>query len=119
MVTSQGRLMINEIRYFLLYIHYIFLGSGGCDLSGDKRTAEQSFDHKLTKSNAALALSCNAKFNDKKGNEATDWQQGKPVEVHRSYKFQKYSKYAPEDGVRYVIIKYNLFSNYVFFVNLY
>ena len=88
----------------LSIIHFLhFSGSGGCDLSGDKRTAEESFDQKLTKSNAAIALSCNAEFNDKKGNESTDWQNGKPVRVHRSYKFQKYSKYAPEDGVRCVI----------------
>ena len=89
--------------YFLSSIFYTFSGSGGCDLSGNKRTAEESFDQKLTKSNAAIALSCNAEFNDKKGNESTNWQNGKPVRVHRSYKFQKYSKYAPEDGVRCVI----------------
>ena len=89
--------------YFLSSIFYTFSGSGGCDLSGNKRTAEESFDQKLTKSNAAIALSCNAEFNDKKGNESTNWQKGKPVRVHRSYKFQKYSKYAPEDGVRCVI----------------
>jgi hypothetical protein len=87
----------------IIYFFYIFSGSGGCDLSGNKRTAEESFDQKLTKSNAAIALSCNAEFNDKKGNESTNWQNGKPVRVHRSYKFQKYSKYAPEDGVRCVI----------------
>ena len=81
-------------------IFFIFLGSGGRDLSGNKRTAEQSFDQTLTKSNAAIAVSCNAKFNDKKGNESTDWQEGKPIRVCRSYKFQKHSKYAPDAGVR-------------------
>ena len=72
-------------------------------MSGNKRTAEQTFDQSLTKSNAAIALSCNAKFNDKKGNESTDWENGKPIRVCRSYKFSKYSRFAPEDGVRYVI----------------
>ena len=79
---------------------FIFPGSGGRDLSGNKRTAEQSFDQTLTKSNAAIAVSCNAKFNEKKGNESTDWQKGKPIRVCRSYKFKKFSKYAPEVGVR-------------------
>jgi len=80
---------------------FTYTGSGGRDLSGNKRTAEQSFDQTLTKSNAAIAVSCNAKFNDKKGNESTDWQEGKPIRVCRSYKFQKHSKYAPDAGVRY------------------
>ena len=79
---------------------FIFPGSGGRDLSGNKRTAEQSFDQTLTKSNAAIAVSCNAKLNEKKGNESTDWQKGKPIRVCRSYKFKKFSKYAPEVGVR-------------------
>ena len=77
-----------------------FPGSGGRDLSGNKRTAEQSFDQTLTRSNAAIAVSCNAKFNDKKGNQSEDWEAGKPIRVCRSYKFQKYSKYAPDVGVR-------------------
>ena len=46
---------------------FSYTGSGGRDLSGNKRTAEQSFDQELTKSNAAIAVSCNAKFNDKDG----------------------------------------------------
>merc|ERR1712223_2272443 len=80
---------------------FTYTGSGGRDLSGNKRTAEQTFDQSLTKSNAAIALSCNAKFNDKKGNESTDWENVKPIRVCRSYKFSKYSRFAPEDGVRY------------------
>lgn len=49
----------------------------------------------------ALALNCNAPFNDKKGGEATDWKAGKPVRVVRNYKLKKYSKYAPSEGNRY------------------
>ena len=30
---------------------FTYTGSGGRDLSGNKRTAEQSFDQKLTKTN--------------------------------------------------------------------
>lgn len=79
---------------------FTYTGSGGRDLSGNKRTAAQSFDQTLTKSNAAIAVSCNAEFNDEKGNESTDWQDGKPIRVCRSWKFQKHSKFAPDEGVR-------------------
>lgn len=46
-------------------------------------------------------MNCNAKFDDKKGAEAEDWKNGKPVRVIRSSRLGKYSKYAPEDGFRY------------------
>lgn len=49
----------------------------------------------------ALALNCNAKFNDKTGAEAKNWKAGKPVRVVRNYKLSKHSKYAPKDGNRY------------------
>ena len=87
----------NLISWILLYL----LGSGGRDLSGNKRTAEQSFDQTLTKSNAAIAVSCNAKFNDVEGAESSDWKKGKPIRVCRSFKFKKHSKFAPDVGVRY------------------
>ena len=80
---------------------FIFPGSGGRDLSGNKRTAEQSFDQTLTRSNAAIAVSCNAKFNDQEGAESNDWKKGKPIRVCRSFKFKKHSKFAPDVGVRY------------------
>ena len=91
---------VPPLLFCLLFHNFIFPGSGGRDLSGNKRTAEQSFDQTLTRSNAAIAVSCNAKFNDKKGNESTDWQDGKPIRVCRSWKFQKHSKFAPDEGVR-------------------
>ncbi|TRZ03334.1 hypothetical protein DNTS_027491 [Danionella cerebrum] len=80
---------------------FTYTGSGGRDLSGNKRTAEQSCDQKLTNMNRALALNCNAKVNDKDGAEAKDWKAGKPVRVVRSSKGRKHSKYCPEDGNRY------------------
>ncbi|XP_073485733.1 E3 ubiquitin-protein ligase UHRF1-like [Aquarana catesbeiana] len=80
---------------------FTYTGSGGRDLSGNKRTAEQSCDQKLTNMNRALALNCNARINDKEGAEAKDWQAGKPVRVVRNAKGRKHSKYAPEDGNRY------------------
>ncbi|XP_053319571.1 E3 ubiquitin-protein ligase UHRF1 [Spea bombifrons] len=80
---------------------FTYTGSGGRDLSGNKRTAEQSCDQKLSNMNRALALNCSAPINDKTGSVAKDWKAGKPVRVVRSSKGRKHSKYAPEDGNRY------------------
>ncbi|KAG7170928.1 E3 ubiquitin-protein ligase UHRF1-like [Homarus americanus] len=88
---------------------FTYTGSGGRDLSGNKRTAEQSCDQQLTRMNRALALNCNTPVN-KNGAEATDWKGGKPVRVVRNAKGRKHSKYAPEEGNRYdgiyKIVKY-------------
>ncbi|XP_062230448.1 E3 ubiquitin-protein ligase ORTHRUS 2-like [Phragmites australis] len=65
---------------------FLYTGSGGRDLSGNKRTnKEQSSDQKFEKLNAALRISC---------------LRGYPVRVVRSHK-EKRSSYAPESGVRY------------------
>ncbi|XP_025191295.1 E3 ubiquitin-protein ligase UHRF1-like [Melanaphis sacchari] len=80
---------------------FMYTGSGGRDLSGNKRTALQSCDQELTRYNRALALNCNAEINNKEGATATDWKKGKPVRVVRNYKLHKHSKYAPEVGNRY------------------
>ncbi|KAI4323095.1 hypothetical protein L6164_022730 [Bauhinia variegata] len=65
---------------------FLYTGSGGRDLSGNKRTnKEQSFDQKFEKSNKALQVSC---------------LKGYPVRVVRSHK-EKRSSYAPEKGLRY------------------
>lgn len=81
---------------------FTYTGSGGRDLSGNKRTAEQSCDQTLTRMNRALAKGCKAPLDDKKGGDAgADWRKGKPVRVVRSCKGRKHSKYAPEEGNRY------------------
>ncbi|KAF8725435.1 hypothetical protein HU200_019957 [Digitaria exilis] len=65
---------------------FLYTGSGGRDLSGNKRTnKEQSSDQKFEKMNAALRISC---------------MKGYPVRVVRSHK-EKRSSYAPESGLRY------------------
>ncbi|XP_022134817.1 E3 ubiquitin-protein ligase ORTHRUS 2-like isoform X2 [Momordica charantia] len=65
---------------------FLYTGSGGRDLSGNKRTSkDQSFDQKFEKSNKALQVSC---------------LKGYPVRVVRSHK-EKRSSYAPEKGLRY------------------
>uniref|UniRef100_A0A671UE37 E3 ubiquitin-protein ligase UHRF n=1 Tax=Sparus aurata TaxID=8175 RepID=A0A671UE37_SPAAU len=89
---------------------FTYTGSGGRDLSGNKRTAEQSCDQTLTHMNRALALNCNIPVNAKNGAEAKNWKEGKPVRVVRSCKGRKHSKYSPEEGNRYdgiyKIVKY-------------
>ncbi len=67
---------------------FLYTGSGGRDLSGNKRTAKQSLDQTLDRYNAALARNWNTKA----------WKKGKPVRVIRSSKLTKTSHgdYAPE-----------------------
>ncbi|GAB4860345.1 E3 ubiquitin-protein ligase ORTHRUS 2 [Ancistrocladus abbreviatus] len=65
---------------------FLYTGSGGRDLSGNKRTnKEQTSDQTFTLGNEALRLSC---------------KKGYPVRVVRSHK-EKRSNYAPEKGLRY------------------
>ncbi|XP_077464044.1 E3 ubiquitin-protein ligase UHRF1 [Stigmatopora argus] len=89
---------------------FTYTGSGGRDLSGNKRTAEQSCDQTLTHMNRALALNCNIPVNAKNGAQAKNWKDGKPVRVVRNCKGRKHSKYSPEEGNRYdgiyKIVKY-------------
>ncbi|XP_045779852.1 E3 ubiquitin-protein ligase UHRF1-like [Maniola jurtina] len=82
---------------------FTYTGSGGRDLSGNKRTAEQSCDQQFTRQNRALARNCAAKPVSERGGDAGDnWRQGKPVRVMRSYKMRKaFPKYAPPEGIRY------------------
>jgi len=80
---------------------FTYTGSGGRDLSGNKRTAEQSSDQELTRTNAAIAVNCDCPLDQKNGGEAVDWKKGKPIRVVRGYKGAKHSKYAPEAGNRY------------------
>jgi len=81
---------------------FTYTGSGGRDLSGNKRTAPQSSDQELTRTNAAIAVNCNVKFDDKKGGDAGEkWREGKPIRVVRGYKGAKHSKFAPTEGCRY------------------
>ncbi|XP_021188039.3 E3 ubiquitin-protein ligase UHRF1 [Helicoverpa armigera] len=82
---------------------FTYTGSGGRDLSGNKRTAGQSFDQTLTRENRALARNCAVKQISEEGGDAGDnWRSGKPVRVVRSFKMLKhFPKYAPKEGNRY------------------
>ncbi|XP_048006035.1 E3 ubiquitin-protein ligase UHRF1-like [Leguminivora glycinivorella] len=82
---------------------FTYTGSGGRDLSGNKRTAGQSCDQTLTRENKALARNCAAGRVSEEGGDAGEaWRAGKPVRVVRSYKMLKhFPKYAPKEGIRY------------------
>ncbi|KAJ2954656.1 hypothetical protein O0L34_g2952 [Tuta absoluta] len=82
---------------------FTYTGSGGRDLSGNKRTAGQSCDQTLTRENRALARNCAVKEVCASGADAGDnWRNGKPVRVVRSFKMIKhFPKYAPKEGIRY------------------
>eukprot|EP00727_Mastigamoeba_balamuthi_P001629 m51a1_g11463 putative e3 ubiquitin-protein ligase uhrf1 (337) ;mRNA; r:12483-14621 len=84
----------------------LYTGSGGRDLSGNKRTAKQSRDQTLERGNLALAINCFAHdecpdCTVKKacGYCLSRWREGRPIRVCRSYKNK--SPYAPTRGVRY------------------
>ncbi|KAJ1834460.1 hypothetical protein LPJ63_001945 [Coemansia sp. RSA 2711] len=82
---------------------FVYTGSGGYDLSGNKRQAKvQSFDQELTRQNRGLALACAAPLDEKNGGTAANWKQSTPIRVCRSYKVAKmHPEYAPAEGVRY------------------
>ncbi|XP_055007254.1 E3 ubiquitin-protein ligase UHRF2 isoform X2 [Boleophthalmus pectinirostris] len=80
---------------------FTYTGSGGRDLSGNKRIGEHCFDQTLTHMNRALASNCDAPLDDKVGAESRNWRAGKPVRVVRSSKGRRISQYAPEEGNRY------------------
>ncbi|KAJ2142136.1 hypothetical protein IW142_004479 [Coemansia sp. RSA 564] len=82
---------------------FVYTGSGGYDLSGNKRQAKvQSFDQELTRQNRGLALACAAPLDDKVGGTAKNWKQSSAIRVCRSYKVAKlHPEYAPAEGVRY------------------
>ena len=65
---------------------FTFTGSGGRDLSGNRRTAPQSRDQELRGGNRALAVNL--------------WRQ-QPMRVVRGYKLGRQSRFAPSAGYRY------------------
>lgn len=77
---------------------FYFTGSGGRDLKGNRRNAEQSCSQKLTAVNLALAKNCNAPINVKGASAGDNWREGMPIRVVRS---RNASKFAPERGYRY------------------
>ncbi|XP_058797408.1 E3 ubiquitin-protein ligase UHRF1-like isoform X2 [Phymastichus coffea] len=78
---------------------FIYTGAGGHGAKG--ALSVPIGNQTLTRANKALALNCNAEFNDEVGATATDWRAGIPVRVIRNYKLAKFSQYAPTEGNRY------------------
>lgn len=59
-------------------------------------------DQLLTNQNKAIALTCNAPFNDEVGATARNWRKSRPIRVCRSRQRAKsHPEFAPEEGFRY------------------
>lgn len=80
---------------------FIYTGSGGRDLDGNRRVAPQSRDQIFTSGNMALARNCACFLSDKGGDAGKNWRKGKPVRVFRSFRALNHSAYAPAQGIRY------------------
>ncbi|KAJ3349435.1 E3 ubiquitin-protein ligase uhrf1 [Allomyces javanicus] len=85
---------------------FYYTGAGGRDLKKDDknlRTAAQSKAQELKGANLALAKTCAAKVNDKKGAEARDWRKSRAVRVVRGAACAKHADegIAPAAGYRY------------------
>ena len=63
-------------------VSFFYTGSGGRNLSGNKRTAVQSSDQTLDRTNEAIAWSCMVQPESDQGGDAGErWKEGKPVRV--------------------------------------
>ena len=84
----------------------LYTGSGGKDLSGNKRNGVPTFDQVLTRCNLAMTLNgvCHKDCPRCTETRACDecrarWREGMPIRVCRSAKL--HSQYAPRVGLRY------------------
>ncbi|XP_050683115.1 E3 ubiquitin-protein ligase UHRF1-like isoform X2 [Leptidea sinapis] len=82
---------------------FTYCGSGGRDLSGNRRTAAHSTHQTLTRENRALARNCAVEPVCEDGGDAgEDWRNGRPVRVVRAYKMMRhFPEFAPSEGFRY------------------
>ncbi|RUS31121.1 hypothetical protein BC938DRAFT_478422 [Jimgerdemannia flammicorona] len=82
---------------------FTYTGSGGRDLTGNKRTGSQTADQALDRFNLALAKTCHAGLNEKFGADAGDlWYKSGPIRVVRSDKLKRHHPmFAPAEGQRY------------------
>jgi hypothetical protein len=61
--------------------------------------------------NKALAITCNALFNEEFGATAQNWRKSRPIRVCRTYRrYKTHPQFAPKEGIRYdglyKIVKY-------------
>lgn len=83
---------------------FIFSGCGGkLNVSRGRRSVKRmTHDQVLTNHNKALAITCNAPFNEERGATALNWRKSRPIRVCRSsLRAETHPEYAPEEGVRY------------------
>ncbi|KAI8388306.1 PUA-like domain-containing protein [Radiomyces spectabilis] len=90
---------------------FLYTGSGGRNLEGNKRMGKHASDQELTRFNLSLAMTCAAPVDAKNGAEAANWKESRAIRVCRTKKLAVYHpEYAPSDGVRYdgvyKIVKY-------------
>ena len=81
-----------------------YTGSGGRDLSGNKRAAKQTSAQTLDRSNLALAMTCDAPVDKEKGADAKDWKKSRAIRLVRTDKMhlrKGHGEFAPKLGCRY------------------
>jgi hypothetical protein len=75
---------------------------GGVRRKGCVDHSQVKTSQTLTRSNRALAITCDAPLNEEVGARARNWRKSRPVRVCRSAYLSKTNpKFAPSEGVRY------------------
>lgn len=99
MVLSKGLKEDKDKGY-----QFVFSGSGGklkvsC---GRLSVKHMTHDQVLTNHNKAIAITCNAPFDEKRGATAHNWRKSRPIRVCRSsLRAETHPEYAPDEGIRY------------------
>lgn len=85
-----------------------FTGSGGNDLSGNKRNAPQTMNQTMEgrrgQGNKWLAQCCKCQFTEEGGDSGDRWRDGKPIRVMRGFaktKKKESNPFDPPEGYRY------------------
>ncbi|XP_040564804.1 E3 ubiquitin-protein ligase UHRF1 [Lepeophtheirus salmonis] len=89
------------------------MGSGVAQPVKTGSLDDQKISQVLERTNLAVAMNCAAPICKINGSDAgSNWRKGKPVRVLRSFGCRKFSKYAPNEGLRYdgiyKVVKYKL-----------
>lgn len=106
-VLSRGLREDRDVGY-----EFVFTGvGGGLRTSKHSDFLHMTKDQSLTKYNKALAVTCNAPFNEEAGAKALNWRRSRPIRVCRAAsRKHTHPTYAPVEGIRYdglyKIVKY-------------
>lgn len=80
---------------------FVFIGGGEYSKNESRYSYNTHYNNKnLSKSNLALAITCNAPLNADTGTKAHDWRKSRPVRVCRSSTIDN-NMFAPKQGIRY------------------